>query len=198
MTANRTDLRTAVDRDTLQSAGKLLLATLSLLLVLSLASVLPGIDRLIPGTPVTFVAVVGAIVTVAVVGLLLFLAPALAELVRATLEGPQAVVEDVASIVQLFVVLVAVLVAHRGLAPALAPLLGGLTWVYDLVFLAIALPPLAILAARLYVSLDPMADLLADRITRDRDFAPASGATDPVDDRGTDDSHTGTTNEVSE
>ncbi|WP_049925684.1 hypothetical protein [Halopiger goleimassiliensis] len=173
-----TDARTeppAIDYRTVHSIGKLLLTTLSLLFLLSLVSLLPGVDRLIPGTPVTFVAVVSAIVTVAVVALLLYLAPALARLVRKTLTGPDRVVDDVASIVQLSVVFVAVLVAHRGLEPAITPLLEGLAWMYDVVFLAVALPPLAILAARLYVSLDPMAELLADRLSGE---APEGDGTD--------------------
>ncbi len=165
-----TDVQTdppAFEYETVRTIGKLVLTTLSLLFLLSLVSLLPGIDRLIPGTPVSFAAVVGAVVTLAIVALLLYLAPALAKLVRSTLEGPTHVVDDVSDIVQLLVVFVAVLVAHRGLEPAIVPLLEGMAWIYDVVFLAIALPPLSILAARVYVSLDPMADLLAERFSTD-------------------------------
>ncbi|EMA39512.1 hypothetical protein [Halobiforma nitratireducens] len=176
-----------MDRDTVRTVGKLLLATLAAILLLSLMSLLPGIDRVIPGTPVTFVAVVGAIVTVAIVALLLYLAPALASLLRSTLEGPPSIVDDVASIVQLFVVLVAVLVAHRGLEPAIAPLLGDLAWTYDVVFLVIALGPLAILAARIYVSIDPIAELFADRVVGDE------GGTDEADSSRKIDTDDGTT-----
>ncbi|RKD95484.1 hypothetical protein [Halopiger aswanensis] len=166
MSLDRYTTPAGVDRDTVQSVSKLLLATLSLIGLLYLASLLPGIDRLVPGTPITFAAIASVVATVTVVGLLLFLAPALADLVRSTFDGPAGVVDDVASIVHLFVVLVAVLVAHRGLALAIVPLLEGGAWVYDVVFLALALPPLGILAARLYVSLDPIAELLADTVTR--------------------------------
>ncbi|MDQ2051962.1 hypothetical protein RBH26_15905 [Natronolimnohabitans sp. A-GB9] len=169
MTDARPSIPASLDRDVVQSVSKLVLATLSLLFVLGLVTVLPGVDRLVPGTPITFVAIVSAIVTIVVVGLLLSLAPALATLVRSTLEGPESVVEDVAAVSQLFVVLVAVLVAHRGLAPAIVPILDGMTWIYDVVFLAFALPPLAILAARLYVSLDPISELLAEKVTTKRD-----------------------------
>lgn len=179
MTDTRTD-PSAIDHDTVHSIGKLLLAALSLLFLLSLVSLLPGVDRVIPGTSIPFVAVVSAIVTVAIVALLLYLAPALARLVRSTLHGPAQVVDDVAAIVQLLVVFVAVLIAHRGLAPAIVPLLDGAAWVYDVVFLAIALPPLGILAARLYVSLDPMAELLADAVKR------VSGADASTEDRAAD------------
>ncbi|ELY87748.1 hypothetical protein C483_17663 [Natrialba hulunbeirensis JCM 10989] len=154
----------SVRYETIQSISKLLLGTIALLAFVGLVSVLPGVDRVIPGTPITVMAIVSFVATIAVVGLLLVLAPGLAELVRSTLDGPQQVVDDIASVVHLFVVLVAVLVAHSGMAPAITPLLEGATWVYDVVFFAIALPPLAILAARVYVSLDPMSELLADRV----------------------------------
>lgn len=163
MTTDRTE-RSEIDYETTRSIGKGFLATLALLSLLSLVWLLPGIDRLIPGTPVTFVAIAGAIVTLAIVALLVYLAPAFATLVRSMLDGPQPVVEDVASIVQLLVVFVAILVAHRGLAPVLVPFLDGVAWMYDVVFFALAFPPLAILAVRVYTSLDPMADVLAERV----------------------------------
>lgn len=156
----------SLDHESAHRIGKLLLATLALVLLLSLAWLLPGIGRVVPGTPVTFVAVLGALVTLAIVSLLLFLAPALATLVRSTLEGPQHVVEDVATIVQLLVVFVAIVVAHRGLEPVIVPLFGGAGWAYDVLFFALALPPLAVVALLLYVSLDPMAQVLADRFDR--------------------------------
>ncbi|WP_241175340.1 hypothetical protein [Natronolimnobius sp. AArcel1] len=171
MSTNRFAFPDAIDRDTVQSVGKVVLATLALIWLLWLISLLPGIGRFIPGTPVTFAAVAGAIATVLVVGLLLYLAPALAGLVRSTVDGPDAIVDDIASIIHLFIVLLAVLVAHRGLAQLIVPLLenplslGNAGWTYDIVFLALALPPLAILAARIYVSLDPMSELLANKLT---------------------------------
>ena len=176
-----------VDRDTVQSVGKLVLATLALIWLLYLVSILPGVDRVIPGTPVTFAAIAGAIATVTIVGLLLYLAPALADLVRSTVDGPAQVVDDVASIVHLFVVLVAVLVAHRGLAPLLVPILeqpAGIHnagWMYDVLFLALALPPLAILAARIYVSIDPISELLADKVTRSTTETDPSPRAETID-----------------
>ena len=158
-------LSNTVDRETVYSVSKLLLAVLSLIFVLYLLTLLPGLDRLIPQTPVTFVALVGAIVTMAVVALLLYAAPKAATLTRMAIGGPQAVVEHLSSVVYWLVVLAAVLVAHRGFAGAVTPLLDGLTWVYDLVFLLFALPAVAVIAARLYASLDPSAELFADKIT---------------------------------
>lgn len=183
MNSDRFTASETVDHETVQSVGKVLLATLALIWLLYLVSILPGIDRLVPGTSVTFAAIALAIATVMIVGLLLYLAPTLANLVRTTITGPQQVIDDIASIVHLFIVLVAVLVAHRGLEPAIVGLFGGVAgadagWLYDLLFFALAVPPLAILAARVYVSLDPMADLLADRLTSlgDESSQPSSRA----------------------
>jgi hypothetical protein len=164
MTFERRNAPSAVERDTVRTASKLLLAAATLVFVLVLLTLLPGVDRLVPETPVSFAALVGAVVTVAVVALLLSLAPRLASLARMRLAGPRAVVENLASVVYWLVVLAAVLVAHRGLAGALTPLLDGATWTYDVVFLLLALPTVTVVAARLSVTLDPGADLVADTV----------------------------------
>lgn len=163
MSLERDALRSPTGRDTVQSVGKLLLGVLSLGLVLYLASLLPGIDRLIPGVGMSFAALASAIVAVAVAGVLLYAASGLATLTRLTLSAPKEVGENVASIVYWLVVLAAVLVAHRGLAPAASGLFESL-WVYDAAFLLLALPPLVFVAARLYVTLDPAAKFLADEV----------------------------------
>jgi len=160
-----TSFRNAVDRETVRSASKLVLVAAWLLVVLALATLLPGIDRLVPGAPITFVAVVGAVVTALVVALLLSVAPKLAVLVRLALDAPKAVVENLASAVYWLVVLVAVVVAHRGFAGVVVPFLDGFSWVYDVAFLLLALPAVAFVAARLYASVDPASELLADRLT---------------------------------
>ncbi|MFC3957084.1 hypothetical protein [Halovivax cerinus] len=162
------DVRTdslEIERETIRRAGKLLLAALALAVLLSLVSVLPGIDRLVPGSPVTVIALVGAAVTIVIVALLVSLAPAVATLVRTAVDGPDPIVEDAATSAQLLVVFVAIIVGHRGLAPAVVPLLDDLAWAYDLLFLVLALPPLAVLAVHVYTSLDPVADVLAERVT---------------------------------
>lgn len=170
MTADRTQLTDGVDlsgsvsRDTVRSVSKIALTVVSLVLVLYLLSVLPGFDRIVPWTPITFVALVGAVATIALVALLLYAAPKVASLARMSLQGPQQIVENLVSILYWLVVLSAVFVAHRGLAGAVVPFLGGLEWLYDVAFLLLALPITAFIAARLYLSLDPGADLLADKL----------------------------------
>lgn len=167
MTPDSLDRTDAVDQRTVKSVTKILLAAASLVFVLYLLTLLPGIGRLVPQTPVTFAAIVGAIGTVVLVALFLSAAPKFASLTRMLLDGPMEVVEHLASVVYWLVVLVAVLVAHRGLAGLLVPLFGGLAWLYDVAFLLAALPAVAVVAARLYLALDPGADLLAERVAGD-------------------------------
>ena len=158
--------RTA-DRRTGRSRTKLLLAAASLLFVTYLLTLLPGIDRIVPSTPVTFAALAGAVATAVLVLLLAYAAPRLATLTRSALAGPRTVVEHVASVVYWLVVLAAVLVAHRGFAGVFTPLLDGATWIYDLVFLVVALPPVAVIAARLYAGIDPAAIAVTDGLLGD-------------------------------
>jgi len=175
MNSKSDGIRTAFGRERIRAASKVVLGVGAVVFVLALASLLPGLDRLVPG-PVSLVAVAGALVALAVAGLLVYVARGLAALVRLSLDGPRAVVENVASVVHWVVVLLAVLVAHAGLAGVANPLLGDLSWLYDLAFLLVALVPLAVVAARLYVTLDPAADLLADRVADDD---PELNLTDP-------------------
>ncbi|QPV64589.1 hypothetical protein I7X12_08245 [Halosimplex litoreum] len=157
-------LRSAVGTDTVESASRIVFGMAALAVVLALASLLPGLDLLIPRTSVTLAAVVGALATLAAVALLLYLARALAALTRLALDGPAELVEHLASVAHWTVVLVAVLVAHAGLAPAVAPLIEGARWAYDSAFLLAALGPLAAVAARLAVAVDPLAELVADGV----------------------------------
>lgn len=196
MTHERVQLADAVDRSTVRSASKLVLAALSVILLGSLASLLPGAEWLLPGTPVAVIAVVGAVATVLVVGLLLSLAPVLATLVRKNLGGPTEVGDDIASMVRTAVVLLAVLVAHRGLAPAVVPLLEGAAWLYDVVFLTLALPLLAVLTVRLYDFLDPAADAVADRVASEVDGRGVPAATAGRDGPGRGDAGSETTDDA--
>jgi hypothetical protein len=164
MNIDRTTLSDSVGRDTVRSASKVLLGGVSLVFVLWLVTLVPGIDRLVPQTPVTFAAVAGAIVTVALVTLLCYAAPKLATITRMGIDGPKEIVENVAGIVYWLVVLAAVLVAHSGFAGVVTPFLDDAVWLYDVTFLVAALPAVAIVAARLYTVLDPGADLVAAKV----------------------------------
>lgn len=170
MTETESTATDAFDRETVHSASRIAIAALALVGVLYLSSLLPGVDRLVPFTPITFAAVAGAVVTVAVVALLLFAAPKAASLTRTALhrraatERVERVAENGAAMAYWLVVLAAVLVAHRGFAGAVVPLLDGFAWAYDAALLIAAFVPLVFLVARLTVTVDPLAELVADRV----------------------------------
>lgn len=161
---NKITISDSVGRETVRSATKLLLGAGVLVFVAYLLTLLPGVDRLVPQTPVTFAALVGAVATLVVCGLLVLVAPKLASLTRMSLEGPPTVVENLASVVYWLVLLGAVLVAHAGLAGAVVPLFDGFVWLYDVLFLLAALPAVTVIAIRLYATIDPAATQFADRI----------------------------------
>lgn len=161
---NELSVSDSIEHGTVRTVTKVLLGAGALLAVAYLLTLLPGIDRLVPRTPVTFAALIGAVATLAVVALLLSAAPKLASLTRMGLDGPADLVENVAGLVYWLVVLAAVLLAHAGLSGALLALFGGAVWLYDVVFLLLALPPVVVVAARLYALVDPAAEAFADRV----------------------------------
>lgn len=172
MTRNGSTASTRFDRDTVRSVSRVAIAALALVGVLSLFTMLPGMDRLVPLTPVTFAAVVTAVFTLAVVALLVYAAPRLASLTRVSIhrsdgeggDGIDRVAEGVGSVVYWLVILAAILVAHAGLAGVISPFLDGVLWAYDAAFLVVSLVPLVFLVARLAVTIDPMSERIADRV----------------------------------
>lgn len=166
----------SVEPATVKTVVKLSLGIVALVFLLALVSVLPGLDRLVLATPITFAALVVALVTLGIVAVLLYVAPQLASLVEQGFAGPEDLTTNVAAVVQYLVVLLAVLVAYRGLADAIVPFLvdTNSVWAYDLSFLVLALIPIALIARHLYRGLDPAADLLTQKVTTTA--GPAAGA----------------------
>ncbi|QSG15567.1 hypothetical protein [Halapricum desulfuricans] len=150
-------------RETTRSIGKLLFGATATAFVLGLVTLLPGVDRLLPGTDISIGALVRAIAALVVAGTLVYTASGLAALVAPAGRGELS--RNAASIGYWLSVLAAVLIAHWGLAPLVAGLFGGLLWVYDTAFLLAALGPLLVIAVRLYASLDPAADVFAEKIS---------------------------------
>lgn len=182
MSQNGPTTSTRVDRETVRSVSRVAIVALALVGVLYLFTLLPGMDRVVPLTPMTFAAAVTAVFTVAVVVLLLYVAPRLASLTRAGIHRSDAtdhvsrVAEGVGSVVHWLVVLVAVLVAHAGLSGAITPLLGDAVWTYDAAFLLVSLVPLVFLVARLAVTVDPLSEIIADRVAGQRSTAEDTDA----------------------
>ncbi|ELZ45976.1 hypothetical protein C464_11575 [Halorubrum coriense DSM 10284] len=192
MISNDSAIGDALDRDTVRSASKLLIGALAVVGVLSVATLLPGADRLVPFAPVTFAAVATGVVALAVSGVLLYAAPKFAELTRLALDGtdaeadarPDRIAENAGGMAYWLVVFGAVLVAYRGLAGAAVPLLNDAAWAYDAGFLFVALAPVVFLVARLTVTVDPLAELVADRVAGEAsaEGGGESAATDGRDD----------------
>ena len=184
MRSNDTAVRSALDRDAVRSASRLLIAAFAVVGVLAVVTLLPGIDRLVPFAPVTFAAAATAVVALAVAGILLYAAPKFALLTRLTLGGrtddgatpPNRVAENAGGIAYWLVVFGAVLVAYRGLAGVAVPLLGGAAWAYDAAFLFVALVPVVFLVARVTVTVDPLADAVADRVAGDENADDSDAA----------------------
>lgn len=176
---DRTARLASVELETVRTVVKLLLGMGGLVFLLVLVSVLPGLDRLVPTTPITFGSIVVALLTLGIVALLVYVAPRLETLVQEEFAGSDALASNVAAIVKQLVVLLAVLVAYRGLAGVIVPFLAetDTIWAYDLAFLVLALIPTALIAWQLFQGLDPAADLLTEQVTTSAGAA-GSGALD--------------------
>jgi hypothetical protein len=148
---------------------RLLLAAGALVVLWGLLSSLPGVERLVPVADVSYAAVIGAVMTVAVVAVLLAVAVVVQPLAFVALSGPTDLVAAAASIARHLVLFVAVLVAHAGLKPLFEPTLAAtdFLWVYDLLFLALALVPTLIVAARTFGNVTPVANLVTERLPLD-------------------------------
>lgn len=164
MHVDRDALRSTIGRETIHSVTKVLLGIVSILFIAYLATFIPGTEYIVPQTGVGIRALIGAALTVLLVGLLVYISSASARLTRMAVDGPPVVVENIASVIRWTILLAAVVVAHLGLSPLASAILGETTWPFDMVFLFIAIPILMIIAFRLYVALDPAAKYIADSV----------------------------------
>lgn len=164
-TRERLTVTTDVDPETLHAVIRHGLVVVVLLVIGSLVTVLPGGWRELPGTGVSVEALLTSTVALAVVATLLLALPAVGSLVRATLRGPPAAVDDLAAAARYGLVFAAVLVAYAGLLPTVVPLLpADAVWTYDVAFLGAALYPVAAIGRRLYRSADPVARTLSESV----------------------------------
>lgn len=176
-------LLASVESETVKNVVKLLLGVGGLVFLLGLASFLPGLERLVPATPITFASLVVALVTLGIVAVLVYVAPQLETLVEQGLDADDAVATHAGAIVKHLVVLLAALVAFQGLSGAFVPFLAqtNSVLIYDLSFLVLALVPTALIAVHLYRGLDPAAELLTAKVTT---TGTAIDADENVDDAG--------------
>ena len=153
----------------IKSTSKLFLSAIALAFVVYLITLLPGTEQLVPLTPVPFAAIITAIVTLSIVGALLMAASSIASIVQSTIDSPQAVGENAASVAYWLIILTAIGLAHRGLSGIVLPYLEGLYWTYDAAFLLLSIPALVAVAVRLFAAIDPSAELIARSVVGEPD-----------------------------
>lgn len=164
MNIDNNAFNTSVSQNLVKSVTKAILIIASVIFLAYLAGFLPGTEYFTPIAGINGGVVMGAALTVVVVGLLLYLSSALGRLLDLVIEGPDEIVEQFSSIVSWHLILVAILVTHIGFSPLMSALLGEASWTFDIAALLVALPVLAIIAFRLYLVLDPAAKYIANRV----------------------------------
>lgn len=145
-------------------------ALVGLLFLLGLASVLPGVDRLVDALAVSPWALLVAVATLLVVTALVWIAPDVERAVEQALDGPKGVVGNAAAGAKLLVGFLAVVVAYRGFEAVVTSAFAAFdipTGLYDLGFLVVGLLVLGALARRLYHCWEPVTRLLTARVTGD-------------------------------
>lgn len=166
-----------VEESTVRRIVGVLVALVGLLFVLGLASLVPGMDRLIDGIIISPVAFVIGVVTVLTVGALLWIAPTVETAVEQFLEGPSDAVRNAAVSAKILVVFFAVVIAYRGLAGAVLPMFDSfdITGFYHLGFLAVGLLVLGAFVRRLYRCWKPVTDFLTAYVTTASGSETATG-----------------------
>lgn len=165
MNVDSDTVRSSLGRNRIESISKAIIAIVSVLFLAYLVQFVPGTEHLVPASSIDGGHVIGAGLTLVVVGLLVYLSSALARLLELVLDGPPVLTDSVISIIRWLVLLSAVVVAHSGLEPLADSVLGGLSWAFDVAALFVAIPALLVIAFRLYVGLDPAARYLAATVT---------------------------------
>ena len=176
---------------------KLLLGAAGLVVLAGLLSIIPPLERTVPGTPdgvfVSFETLVSGLVTVVVVGLFLVVADELEALVVERLPGRDPLVADAGAVVKYLVVFLVLVAAYGPLAAVATPFLmpSDTVWVFDLAYVLVALLPLGVVASIVVGDLDELASVSVDafRTASERvesGSAPRTGV-DRSDDDRTDD-----------
>ena len=167
------------DTATLEPVVRLALSVLGTAALIGLGLLLPGTDWIVvePGVSVgDLIVTTGA---TAIVAGLLAGGPRVRNFLSARLDGPADVVASLAAIGATLVDFVAVLVAHRGLAPTLRPLLDP-GWLYDALFAAVAVGLLVVMASRFWRAREPLVASLTEWVAgpEEPDVADGGGVRD--------------------
>lgn len=162
-TTHRLELDWSVEPRVVRPVIRELLLITALIVVMQLGFVLPGTNQPLFATTVTGDDILLGIGTVGVVTSLVYGAPDWKQLIRRVIIEPTEIKDNAGHIAYALVLFIAVLVAHYGLAPVLSPVV-TVPWLYDLIFLLIALIPLGIIVYRFYEILDPLSAAITNTV----------------------------------
>lgn len=145
---------------------KLVLALVGLFVLRFIITNLPGLDTSIPETPITFATVAGGIITLVMVGIVVNFGREIEPRMVRAIRGPEDVVTALAQATKFVIVLIAIILAYDGVDAMVVPFLvpDPGRWVYDALFLLVALLPTVIIARAIFDNLDEMTDLLTEQV----------------------------------
>ena len=144
----------------------LVAAVIGLLAFLTLVALIPSIDRVVPGLPLTIAAAVNAFVTLVIALLLIQLANKSRKLIQGARFHVTGILTPFSGVVFWLIVYLAVLIAFEGFRAAVEPLVieFELPWTYDLAFFVLAVIPIAMIAINLLNLLDPLAEFCVGKL----------------------------------
>lgn len=142
---------------------KLLVTLVGLFVLEFIVLRLPGVGTVIPELGATVGGIAEAVITLAMVAVLVNFGREIEPRLNRILEGPTEVVQDIAESVKYVVYIFAIVLAYRGLW-VVVPILRLDSLIYDLAFLLLALVPTAIVAVRIYNNVDDITDVLTQQV----------------------------------
>ncbi len=140
------------------------LALLGLLFVQLFVIVLPGLEATVPSTDLTVAQILSAAIGIMMVCVVAWVG------LRVHTTGKKSdstLISALARGARLIILLITVLLLHSVLKPVFSPFITPEpgVWVYDLVFLMLALVPLSVLMYRMATNLDEMTDTIVDFVS---------------------------------
>lgn len=145
---------------------KLLLALIGLFVIRFIVVRLPGLETAVPQTPITFATLAGTLITLVMIAIIVNFGREIEPRIKKAISGSADVVSDMAASVKFLVFLLAIFIAYDGLASALVPFLvpDPGRWIYDVVFLLVALIPTILIAQNLFGNLDEATDIITKQV----------------------------------
>lgn len=159
-----------------KSLVTLLLAVIGLVVLLALVAILPGVGRFVPGLPITFRAILSALVTLVIVLLLLRAAANAKVVVHQFRINAPAIATRIGAVMYWSIVFFAVVVGYEGFRAAVVPVLTepGFGWLYDLTFFVLGVIPLILVGYSLFHLLDPFAEFWVAKLQSDSTTKPST------------------------